>query len=669
MNLSIRMKLIIGCSLLVSIIAGLGSIAYYGKSAGKTATGNLGEMANDLAVGSEAAISMLMVRMNVKDFLINNEPREIEQYNAWSADLHEAIELSKESFQAPDRARLIREIEDDFKTYDATFVQVQDTITERNSLVAEMYEYGKDTRKNLTAAFERSASSGDPAAITAVGTANQQLLLARLYAYRFTKTSNPQDADYFEQWAGKLRETLRSLPEGSPLTEDFAAASTGIDEYLTTFSRVRELVGQRNELVLNTLDVIGPRIRDKGVEIEKSLIASVNDERQAANAIVANVQNATIIAIVRGMVVGVLTTVLLHRAVSGPIVGLTHRFRNITNGDGDLTFRLRTRGKDELADLGRSFNEFIEKIESVLIDTRGVCEDVKNGSQTVASASGEMAHTLADQQQRVSGVAAAITEMSASVTEVAQSSSTAADAGRKSDEAGTSGAEVVYSTVHEVELIAEAVKASAARVQDLGEKSEKIGEIIEVINDIADQTNLLALNAAIEAARAGEHGRGFAVVADEVRTLAERTTQATGQVSSSIQEIQDGTGGAVGPIHESLARAEKGVDLANEAGGALQTILESNRQLGSMIQGIAAATEEQAQTSTEMSRSVEEILASTREVTEGAQRSSTEADELNDRVHQLQQNIGKFKLSEPGTADETERTQVKGRWVDAPASV
>ena len=262
----------------------------------------------------------------------------------------------------------------------------------------------------------------------------------------------------------------------------------------------------------------------------------------------------------------------------------------------------------------------------------------------IAASSEQMAAGLTRQSQQASQVAAAVEEMSATVTEVASKSSEASHAAKASNEDAAKGGGVVRETVEEMRGIAEQVNQSATAVSQLGRKGEQIGAIISVINDIADQTNLLALNAAIEAARAGEHGRGFAVVADEVRKLAERTTAATKEVAQSIGEIQSETGVAVERIETGSKRVSRGVDLANSAGEALSRIVTSSNSMASMVQSIASASEEQAAASQEIAKSIEAINAVTRESTEGASQASKAAADLSGQAEQLQSLVGRFKI-------------------------
>jgi len=334
--------------------------------------------------------------------------------------------------------------------------------------------------------------------------------------------------------------------------------------------------------------------------------------------------------------------VMMRRMLARPLAQIVDVMK--ISGEGDLTQRIEIKSADEMGTLAKWFNAFLDNMTNMVTEIQSTSQAVASASTEIAASSEEMATGLQTQEQQTQQVAAAVEELSQSVNEVAAKSADATTASEESQHQAEEGGGIVSSTVEEMEGIAREVQGSAETINTLGEKSETIGEIIAVINDIADQTNLLALNAAIEAARAGEHGRGFAVVADEVRKLAERTTEATEEVSLSIRGIQTETASAVTLIEAGSARVGKGVDLATQAGVALGSIVDGSQNVQSMVQDIAAAANQQSAATGEIARAVEGINSVTRQSSEGASQASQAAGDLAHQAEQLQSLVGQFKL-------------------------
>lgn len=341
---------------------------------------------------------------------------------------------------------------------------------------------------------------------------------------------------------------------------------------------------------------------------------------------------------------GIVVAVLISRSTVKGIRSIVDRLKDIAQGEGDLTQRVDQNRKDELGDLGRWFNTFVEKIHEVISQVGSTSQEVAGAATQIAASSEEMAQGIGEQNQQVTQISAAMEQMSASIVEVARKSSEAANSAQESGRVAQEGGQVVTETIQGMNQISDAVSASAASVSELGKRGEQIGQIIEVINDIADQTNLLALNAAIEAARAGEHGRGFAVVADEVRKLADRTTKATEEIGDSITAIQTETEQAVTRMNAGTEQVAVGAQKATEAGQSLEEIVAGAKEVAGMIQSIAAAAEQQSSAGEEVSRGIQSVSAVSSQSAEGANQASMAASQLSTKAEELQALVGRFKL-------------------------
>lgn len=376
-----------------------------------------------------------------------------------------------------------------------------------------------------------------------------------------------------------------------------------------------------------------------------AVAVDVNLEEAGAVA-AASTRNMMTWLIVVGVGVLLVTISFVRRAMVKPINMMINKLEAIAQGD--LTQRVEADRQDEFGRLGRRFNETIERLHDAIVEVGGVTTEVASASTQIAASSEEMAQGMVEQSKQVGQISSAIEQMSASVVEVSRKSIDAANNAAESGRVAEKGGTVVNQTIEGMNSISEAVRAGAASVTELGKRGEQIGQIIEVINDIADQTNLLALNAAIEAARAGEHGRGFAVVADEVRKLADRTTKATGEVAQSIKAIQAETSEAVRRMNAGTEQVTTGVERATEAGENLQLIVQSAQEVADMIRSIAAAAEQQSAASEEVSRNVVEVSAVSQEANQGANQSSEAASQLSSKAEQLQRLVGKFKTDAQG---------------------
>jgi methyl-accepting chemotaxis protein len=294
--------------------------------------------------------------------------------------------------------------------------------------------------------------------------------------------------------------------------------------------------------------------------------------------------------------------------------------------------------------IGSSMNKMSESLTETITNVSKTSESLLSASTEISSSAEQMAGGAKQQTDQTAQVSTAVEEMTATVIETSKNAAEASAIAIQSSEMATAGSEVVTETIAGMQRIADVVSNSAVTIGELAKSADQIGEIISVIDDIADQTNLLALNAAIEAARAGEQGRGFAVVADEVRKLAERTTKATAEITGMIKGIQRDTGDAVTSMQEGTVEVNSGRELADKAGDSLKEILNMSQRVNNMIQQIATAAEEQSTAAEEISRNIDQIANVTQETAKGAAESAFASEDLNKQAEGLTRIVSEFKL-------------------------
>jgi methyl-accepting chemotaxis protein len=350
----------------------------------------------------------------------------------------------------------------------------------------------------------------------------------------------------------------------------------------------------------------------------------------------------TVILGISALVISILVTFWITGSITKPINEAVEAATKIAVGD--LTVLIEETGKSETGLLLSAMKSMADKLKGVVSDIKQASASVASGSEQLSASSEEITRTMTDQSNRSAQIAASAEEMSQTVIDIARNAAEIANSSSETARIAKKGEEVVNKSVVESKTIVETVSNSAIVMQSLGEKSKQIGEIIAVINDIADQTNLLALNAAIEAARAGEQGRGFAVVADEVRKLAERTAKATSEISQMIGSIQGEVFKAVEAMNHTNEKVNVGLQYSVEAGEQLKAIVQSVTSLQMMVQQIASATEEMSTTSEAISGDIQAVAGGAREISGGSEQIAHSSSELARLAGQLKNIIDQFKV-------------------------
>jgi hemerythrin-like metal-binding protein len=440
------------------------------------------------------------------------------------------------------------------------------------------------------------------------------------------------DTEFEKKQFGEFKSAWSTYIAAYPAIKEFAIQG-GNDE-----DRAKLILGGSSKsfnLALAALEVL-----------EKNNIEQSQKESNGALGIAKTTKIWILILLVVSVLIGITFVVLFSRAMSAPLKRLSADAEKVASGD--LGVEVQVGSDDEIGQLAQSFEKMVNNLREMI----GTLAD---SSAQVSESSAEMranAVLMADGAETVAiqaiTVATASEEMSATSGDIAQNCQMAAEGADRANQAAEHGSEVVAKSISVMHRIAERVQSSAKTVEALGLRSDEIGAIVGTIEDIADQTNLLALNAAIEAARAGEQGRGFAVVADEVRALAERTTKATREIGQMIKAIQQETKTAVSAMEEGVNEVELGTEEATRSGEALRNIQDEINSLHMQVQQIATAAEEQTATTSEISNNIHNITDVAQNTVEGARKTSSAAEHLSRLSGELERLVGQFKLSESG---------------------
>ncbi len=445
-----------------------------------------------------------------------------------------------------------------------------------------------------------------------------------------------------EKWKAYLATSL--VPEEKKLVEEITPLMKTADATVTKLSDIlkREDIDSLTRFTVSDLYPAIDPVSGKFSDLVDVQLKVAKEEYDRSARTYTQSKTISIAAIIIGLLLASGFGIMIVRSITLPLAAGVEIANHLAHGN--LAVEVIVSGKDETGQLMSAMKMMAESLRAVISQISGTSSQVAAASTQLQTTAEHIATGAEEVAAQASTVATAGEEMSATSGDIAQNCQMAAEGAQRAALAASDGAAVVERTVAVMEQIAQKVQESAKTVEHLGERSDQIGAIIGTIEDIADQTNLLALNAAIEAARAGEQGRGFAVVADEVRALAERTTRATKEIGEMIKAIQRETKGAVTAMEQGVHQVETGTEEAARSGQALQNILAQVNDVAMQVHQIATAAEEQTATTSEISSNMQQITEVVQQTSHGAHESATAAAQLSGNAEELQRLVRQFKL-------------------------
>ena len=372
---------------------------------------------------------------------------------------------------------------------------------------------------------------------------------------------------------------------------------------------------------------------------EAKVDASTKQIQKTANSI----RNMTIVVGAVVLLLGLFSAISIVRSITGPLNRMRTTITAVEKS-GDFTQRIALVSNDEVGETAIAFDHLMASLQQTLTKVRESAEKVSTSAQSLSVSSGQVAVSSSSQSASTSAMAAAVEKMTASTNQVSDSAREALDISRQSGELSTEGGKIIDQAAMEMSRIAETVRGTSRTIEEVGQHSNQISSVVHLIKEIADQTNLLALNAAIEAARAGEQGRGFAVVADEVRKLAERTAQATEEISRMIGVVQQSAHAAVEAMGNSVNEVSSGVALANQAGATIIKIKDGAGRVVDVVNNISSTLAEQCSDNDSLSGQVENVAQMTEANSHAAAETASEAEKLKGLANTLQEAVRGFKI-------------------------
>ena len=646
--MSIKSKFVVAFSVIVFMISGLTIFIINGISKSSEGFSSYREMATDSVLVGQVESNMLMIRLNVKDYLKNPVQKEIDEFNHYFDITTEFVDKSLIKIQKPSRVPIVKKIYAILKEYKTNFLKVVDYMNRRNDIVHKNLDInGKKIEKLLTSVMNSADRDGDKKFALDTAKNIRTALFIRLYTAKFLESNSDSALKRVNKEFDKLSITLTKTRKGlsnQQRRKELKEAADLIKIYKDGVAEISSIIKNRNDIIHNKLNVIGSTITKLSHEVKISIkkdqdtIGSIVSEE---NEYIQTISITTGIAIT--LIILLLSIVIIKNSLIKPLSLLEDLTKELSEGDGDLTKRLEIYSKDEIGVVSNYINLFIEKVQTTIASVKSTSHEnasISNELSTTAlSVGGNVENSVVIVEQTTLQAKSVQDKITNAISDAQESKN---DIVKANENLGAARDNII-SLTSKVQLTAQTEAELSQNMKTLAKDASEVKNVLVVIGDIADQTNLLALNAAIEAARAGEHGKGFAVVADEVRKLAERTQGTLVEINEIINIVVQSIGDASTQMStnsdeiQKLANIAQGVEdrinstveIVNEAVGASDRTVEDFQNTGKNVEIIVREVEEINELSSTNARSVEEIAAA--------------AEHLNGLTNELNSKLDLFK--------------------------
>lgn len=612
------------------------------------------DLAPDTATATDALINLYRMRLRVFDYFSTGNEDLLSSFAELEAEFEQGMTDAQDNIQDPERAELVDQIESATRDYADAFKN--ELVPAKKQVLAiiqkELDVHGPEATDALRRALD-GVTNRDPESRFRV--VLEQLLsdalLMRMAAQRYFADGDDDSRKTLSYAIEDLGDALGLIDMQDVPGYVQSYLDTAVEELQQYQAGVERLLVQQDIVIqvkTEKLDVLGPAIAEKARELEHNVFGSLEQVADDADAETDKALQFTVaafaISVVLGLIVAVLMSRLMGTSVKRARAEILGYLDDISNNRGNVTTRLSQGRPDEIGDFIEAVNAFLATLEDTISKIVTSSRRLTTESESLSGITERTTANSEQQRDQITQVSAAMQEMVSTSEEIASNTSDTDESARHAATLAESGQETVTTAINSVNSLAGQVEAASKRIQQLENESGEIGSVLEVIQNIAEQTNLLALNAAIEAARAGEAGRGFAVVADEVRGLAKRVQDSTVDIERIVSNLQQGAAGAVVDMSRAKQMAGEATDEAGKSGAALADILSAVHRIVEMTTQIASATEQQRATAAEMTQNVESSSEAIDKLADDIGQVNGSSTSLADMAEDLNEMVRRFQV-------------------------
>ncbi len=610
------------------------------------------DLAPDTALATDMLVTLYRQRLRLEAYVLDHDEASRAAFGQYGEEFGALLEQARERMDAPRQRALIDELTDMHARFTEGFdTEVVDSITTMERIKADkLATAGPKTEEMLSGIVTAAQDMSYATLAFKAETANRRMVQLRTAVNTFLVTPSDANAEVISERTSAASEAIAALEDAIFSDENSERLATAQESLATYLAGVRQLQAAVDRLraAKAQMDDVGPQIAARARELEDEVFGALSAQAEVADQRVSTTITLTGAVVGVAVLVGLLLAGWITRSVTRPLRsardGLSRLLEDIRQGQGDLNTRLPVTSRDEVADLVRAMNTFIETLQDVVKGIGRETESLATSAEELSSITASTDDGIRRQRAEIEQLATAMNEMAATAQEIARNTGEASGAAEGSHETADRGRRIVHEVVDTIEGLAQQVEQGAERTRALNAETDSVTKVLDVIREVAEQTNLLALNAAIEAARAGESGRGFAVVAEEVRGLAQRTQESTGEIQSIVERLQEGAREAAEQMEASRGTARTSVEEAARAGDSLSEIAASVQRITEMTTQIAGAAEEQTATSGNISESVNKVNGVVDESVSAVGQITSSSQELAAMSERLRELVGRFRV-------------------------